>query len=246
MEDFINKLAIVTGGAQGIGRAIVKALLKVNAHVIILDIDKDLIDKAISDLMPISDKITGLVCDITDNEAVGRTISKVKKDFNSIDILVNNAGITNDKLIMRMKPNDWNKVIDVNLNGTYNCTQKVSRIMMKQKSGKIVNIASIIGIIGNPGQSNYAASKGGIIAFTKSIAKELAPRGINVNAIAPGFIKTKMTNKLSEEMKKVYLKNIPMQKFGKPHQVAELVIFLCSEKSEYITGQTIAIDGGMV
>ncbi|MCD6102232.1 MAG: SDR family oxidoreductase, partial [Candidatus Cloacimonetes bacterium] len=158
---------------------------------------------------------------------------------------VNNAGITKDKLLMRMNLEDWENVIRVNLTGTFLCTQKVSKVMMRQRKGKILNIASVIGIVGNAGQANYAASKGGIIAFTKSIAKELAARNINVNAIAPGFIKTEMTDKLPENIQENYLKNIPLKRFGTKKDVANLALFLCCEDSNYITGQVIVVDGGM-
>ncbi|MBS3740530.1 MAG: 3-oxoacyl-[acyl-carrier-protein] reductase [Candidatus Cloacimonetes bacterium] len=246
MKNLLEKVAIVTGAARGIGKSIAQALLELGAQVIIIDLNQEEIDKTVEELTKVNENIFGYVCDITSIKTVGKMVKSISKDFGSIDILINNAGITSDKLLIRMKQSDWQKVIDVNLTGTYNCTQKISRIMMKQRSGKIVNISSIIGIMGNAGQANYAASKGGIIAFTKSVAKELAPRGINVNAIAPGFIKTKMTDKLSDGVKEEYLAQIPMKKFGTPSEVADLAIFLCSKNSEYITGQTIAIDGGMV
>ncbi len=246
MVNLKNKVAIVTGSARGIGKSIATSLLEKNAQVIIIDLDKSKIEQTVGELKKISKDVSGSVCDITDSSAVNKMVKQVYKKFGSIDILVNNAGITSDKLLIRMKSDDWKKVLEVNLTGTFNCTQKVSRIMMKQRSGKIINVSSIIGIIGNPGQSNYAASKGGIISFTKSIAKELAIRGINVNAIAPGFIKTKMTEKLPDKVREEYLKQIPMKKFGTPKQVADLVLFLSSKNSEYITGQTISIDGGMV
>jgi 3-oxoacyl-[acyl-carrier protein] reductase len=173
-------------------------------------------------------------------------MKKVKKEFTSIDILVNNAGITRDGLLLRMKKQDWDEVLSVNLTGVFNCTKAVSRTMMKQRSGKIINIASVVGIMGNAGQANYSASKAGIIGFTKSIAKELASREINVNAIAPGFIKSKMTEELSAEVKEQMLDAIPVAKFGEAEDVANLVTFLSSDAAEYITGQVIHVDGGMV
>ena len=173
-------------------------------------------------------------------------VNKVLDKFGKIDILVNNAGITRDTLVLRMKDNDWNTVLDVNLKGTFNTTKACCRSMLKQKSGRIVNIASVIGIIGNAGQSNYAASKAGVIGFTKSVAKELAPRGITVNAVAPGFIKTSMTENLSEGVKQDLLKKIPLAKLGEPEDVAKAVIFLVSDDANYITGEVIKVDGGMV
>ena len=166
--------------------------------------------------------------------------------FTKIDILVNNAGITKDNLLLRMSQSEWDAVISVNLKGTFNCTKVVSRPMIKQRQGRIINIASIIGIIGNAGQANYAASKAGIIALTKSAAKELASRNINVNAVAPGFIQTEMTNKLPEELKKKMMEAIPLAKFGTPEDVANICLFLASDDSSYVTGQTIVVDGGMV
>ncbi len=246
MNSINGKTAIITGSARGIGKKIAESFVKNGANVVIVDILTEEIKKTVLSLKNENCNVSGYKCDITNEKAVSEMVKKVRKEFDSIDVLVNNAGITRDKLLLRMKPADWEMVIKVNLTGTFLCTQKISRVMLKQRSGKIINISSIIGIKGNAGQSNYAASKGGIIAFTKSVAKELAPRGINVNAIAPGFIKTEMTEKLPKNIKETYLHSIPMKKFGTPEDVAELVIFLASENSSYITGQTIAIDGGMI
>jgi 3-oxoacyl-[acyl-carrier protein] reductase len=184
--------------------------------------------------------------DISDEEQVKKTVESVVNSFSKIDILINNAGITNDKLLLRMTKQDWESVIAINLTGTFLVTKAIMRGMIKQRYGRIVNIASVVGLIGNPGQANYAASKAGIIGFTKSCAKELAGRNITVNAIAPGFIETKMTEVLSDEVKQYYLKLIPMGKFGLPEDVANLVLFLASDQSSYITGQVICLDGGMV
>ncbi|MEA2103790.1 MAG: 3-oxoacyl-[acyl-carrier-protein] reductase [Candidatus Cloacimonadota bacterium] len=246
MNNLTGKTAIITGSARGIGKGIAKSFVDSGANVVIVDIIPEVIEKTVSSLQNDKSKVIGYKCDITDANEVSAMVKNAVKEFGKIDILINNAGITKDNLLMRIKPADWQAVIDVNLTGTFLCSQKVSRVMMKQKYGKIINISSVIGIIGNPGQANYAASKGGIISFTKSIAKELALRNINVNAIAPGFIRTDMTDKLPEEVKKNYLKMIPMQKFGTPEDVAKLALFLASEQSSYITGQTISIDGGMI
>ena len=173
-------------------------------------------------------------------------VNKVIDKFKKIDILINNAGITRDGLLLRMKESDWDSVISVNLKGTFNCTKAVIKGMLKQHSGRIVNVASIIGVMGNAGQANYAASKAGIIGFTKSVAKEVASRNITVNAIAPGFIETKMTEVLSDDVKKAMLNQIPLNRFGKPEDVANLVLFLVSDDASYITGQVIKIDGGML
>lgn len=245
MIKLTGKTAIITGSARGIGKGIAKSFIQAGANVVIVDIISDQIKNTVSSLKNETSKVIGYKCDITNSDEVSAMIKHTKKEFGSIDILINNAGITKDKLLMRMKPADWQAVIDVNLTGTFLCSQKISRVMMKQRYGKIINISSVIGIIGNPGQANYAASKGGIISFTKSIGKELAARNINVNAIAPGFIRTEMTDKLPEDVKENYLQMIPMKKFGTSENIANLALFLASEQSSYITGQTITIDGGM-
>ncbi|MCX5711885.1 MAG: 3-oxoacyl-[acyl-carrier-protein] reductase, partial [Candidatus Omnitrophica bacterium] len=191
-------------------------------------------------------KALALELNVTDSKKVDEAVNKILDKFAKIDILINNAGITKDGLLLRMKEEDWDAVINVNLKGTFLCTKAVSRVMLKQHSGKIVNIASIIGIIGNAGQANYAASKAGIIALTKTTAKEFASRNINVNAVAPGFIQTDMTAKLPEEVKQKMLAAIPLNKLGTPLDIANLCIFLASADSDYITGQVIVVDGGMV
>lgn len=246
MKKLSGKTAIITGSARGIGKGIAELFSKNDANVVIVDIDQDEINKTVASLKESNPKVIGIKCDITREEEVENCVKKVIEHFSTIDILVNNAGITNDKLLMRMKLEDWESVIKVNLTGTFLFTQKVSKIMIRQRKGKILNISSVIGLIGNAGQANYAASKGGIIAFTKSVAKELAARNINVNAIAPGFIKTEMTDKLPEAIQENYLKNIPLKRFGNIKDVANLALFLCCENSDYITGQTIIIDGGML
>ncbi|MGQ9535129.1 MAG: 3-oxoacyl-[acyl-carrier-protein] reductase [bacterium] len=238
-----KKIALITGGASGIGAAIAKKFIENGAAVIIVDIDQELGNATAKQL---GEKAFFYYMNIADEQSVNDTINQILNTFAKIDILVNNAGITNDKLLIRMTKEDWERVININLTGTFLVTRAVVKNMMKQHYGRIVNIASVIGMMGNAGQANYAASKAGIIGFTKSCAKELASRYITVNAIAPGFIETKMTEKLPDEVKQMYFKLIPMGRFGKPEDVANLALFLCSDQADYITGQVIAIDGGMV
>jgi len=240
-----GSVAIITGGASGIGKAIAIALAREGADPVIIDVDEQEAIKVTNEINSIGRNSTAFKVDVANFSQVEEMVRKVVEKYGHIDILINNAGITRDALLVRMKEEDWDKVININLKGTFNCTRAVSTVMMKQHSGKILNIASIIGIIGNAGQANYAASKGGIIALTKTTAKELASRGINVNAIAPGFIDTPMTQVLNEEWKKKLLEQIPLNKFGTPEDVAKLTLFLVSRDSNYITGQVIRIDGGM-
>lgn len=241
-----DKVALVTGSAQGIGREIALAFAKEGCDVIISDVNLGKAQDTKQEIENLGRKSLAIELDVTNLSQVGEAVNKILDKFPKIDILVNNAGITKDNLMLRMKEDDWDAVLNVNLKGTFNCTKVISRIMMKQRSGKIVNIASIIGIIGNAGQANYAASKAGIIALTKTTAKEFASRGINVNAVAPGFIQTEMTAKLSEEVKQKMLDLIPLGKLGNPLDIANLCVFLTSEEASYITGQTIVVDGGMV
>lgn len=237
-----DKVAIITGGARGIGKEITAKFLENGAQPIIWDIDKEWLKKVKEDLG--GNVITQKV-NIVNSDEVKEGIDKVLDNFSNIDILINNAGINKDSLLMRMKEKDWDAVINVNLKGTFVCTKAVSKIMMKQREGRIVNISSIVGLMGNPGQANYSASKAGIVGLTKSTAKELAKRGVKVNAIAPGFIKTKMTQELSESVKERMLDEIPMNEFGSPEDVAKVALFLCSDFSNYVTGQVIVVDGGM-
>lgn len=246
MYNLEDKIVVVTGGARGIGFSITQKFAKQGAISIILDLDQDAIDKTVKEIDDAGYRALGYNADVTNNKAIKKLFKKIYNEFGKIDILVNNAGITKDGLLMKMKEEDWDKVITVNLKGTYNCTQAISRYLLKQREGVIINIASIIGIMGNAGQANYAASKGGIIALTKSTAKEFAARNIRVNSIAPGFIKTKMTDKLSDEIIDSYSKAIPLSRMGLPEDVANLCIFLASDQSSYITGQTINIDGGLI
>lgn len=242
-----GKTAIVTGGSRGIGKAIALNLAEQGANVVVNYTSSP--DKAalvVEEIKSMGREALAIKADVSNSEDVNNLIKEVGKHFSNIDILVNNAGITRDTLLIRMKDDDWNSVIDINLKGTFLCTKLVAKKMMKQRSGKIVNITSVVGVMGNAGQANYAASKAGVIGFTKSTAKELASRGINVNAVAPGFIQTEMTDKLSEEVVENYTKNIPLGKLGQPEDVANVVAFLCSEEARYLTGQVIKVDGGMV
>jgi len=241
-----KKVALVTGGGRGIGREIVTLLAKEGADIAVCDVSKESLESVKGEVESLGRKCLVFEVDVTKMDQVENMISKILDNFKKVDILINNAGITRDGLLVRMSEIDWDAVISVNLKGVFNCTKAVVKPMMKQRWGRIVNIASIIGIMGNAGQANYAASKGGIIAFTKSIAKELASRNINVNAIAPGFIQTEMTKKLPENYREEMLKLIPLNRLGEPQDVANTVLFLVSEPSSYITGHVIQVDGGMI
>ncbi|MFA5361913.1 MAG: 3-oxoacyl-[acyl-carrier-protein] reductase [Candidatus Omnitrophota bacterium] len=241
-----DKVALVTGGARGIGRAIALLFAQEGADVAIWDVNEQESGKTCADIESLGRKSLALQVDVTNYKQVEESVNKILDKFAKVDILVNNAGITRDGLLLRMNEADWDAVLNVNLKGPFNCTKAVSKVMIKQRSGKIVNIASIIGIIGNAGQANYAAAKGGIIALTKTAARELAVRNINVNAVAPGFIQTEMTAKLSEEVREKMQAQIPLGKLGEPIDVAQVCLFLVSNDADYITGQTIVVDGGMV
>lgn len=241
-----DQIALITGSARGIGREIALTFAKEGATVIICDVNADLATQTQNEFESLGHKSASFSCDVTKLQEVDELINKILDKFKRIDILVNNAGITKDNLLLRLSESDFDAVINVNLKGTFNCTRAVSKVMLKQKSGNIVNIASIIGIIGNPGQANYSASKAGIIALTKTTAKEFASRGIRCNAVAPGYIQTEMTAKLSEEVKQKMQSQIPLGKLGTPQDVANVCLFLASSESSYITGQTIVVDGGMV
>ncbi|MGB9596240.1 MAG: 3-oxoacyl-[acyl-carrier-protein] reductase [Candidatus Poribacteria bacterium] len=240
-----DKIAIITGSARGIGKAIAYKLAQNGATVIICDLKMDDIQPTVDEFKSEGLNAVGLEVNVTDMKSVETLVDEVMSKFGKIDILVNNAGITRDALIVRMDEADWDSVIAVNLKGTFNCTKCVAKIMMKQRSGKIVNIASIMGIIGNIGQANYSASKAGVIALTKTTAKELGRRGINVNAIAPGFIATKMTDALPEAQKEKIIEAIPLGCVGYPEDVANAVAFLVSDSARYITGHVLQIDGGL-
>ena len=241
-----DKVALITGGARGIGKAIAIVYAKEGADIVVADVNLEEAEKTAKEIESFGRQALALTMDVTDYAKVEEAVNKILDKFAKIDILVNNAGITKDNLLLRMSQLEWDAVLNVNLKGTFNCIKAVSRAMIKQRSGKIISIASIIGLIGNPGQANYSASKAGIIALTKTAAKELASRNINVNAVAPGFIQTDMTAKLPEELKQKMLLNIPMNKLGMPEDVAAVCVFLASEDSSYITGQTLVVDGGMV
>jgi 3-oxoacyl-[acyl-carrier protein] reductase len=241
-----GRVAVVTGGARGIGRAIVEQLANLGAHVVIGDM---LIDIAKNTAEEISNstnrKVRAITVNVTDGKSATDMIDYTLTEFGKVDILVNNAGITRDTLIMRMEEADWDAVLDVNLKGVFNCSKAVIRSMMKQRYGRIVNISSVSGQAGQAGQTNYSASKAGVIGFTKALAREVASRQITVNAVAPGFIPTSLTNDLPEDLKKSILTATPVGRMGKPEEVAAAVAFLSSEEAAYINGQVLAVDGGM-
>ena len=243
----MSKVAVITGATRGIGKAIALNLAKQGYDIAInYRSENDDLENIKKEINEIGRKIFTYKCDVSDFANSENFVKGVIEEFGEIDVLVNNAGITKDGLLMRMKKEDFESVVDVNLVGTFNITRNVIPYMIKAKKGKIVNISSVVGISGNAGQTNYSASKAGIIGFTKSLAKEVASRNITVNAIAPGFIQTQMTDVLKDEVKEEILKQIPLKRFGKAEDVANVVKFLVSEESSYITGQVINIDGGML
>ena len=241
-----DKVAVITGGARGIGREIALTFAKEGCDISLCDVNPDALALTRKEIEALGRQCMTGVMDVTKAEQVESFVQKTLDKFQKIDILVNNAGITKDTLLVRMSEADWDAVLGVNLKGAFNCTKAVAKVMMKQRGGRIVNMASIIGIVGNAGQANYAASKGGLIALTKTVAKELASRNVRVNAIAPGFIQTDMTAKLPDNVKSEMLKHVPMGKMGTVNDVANLALFLVSDDSSYITGQVITVDGGMV
>lgn len=245
MKELTGKTAIVTGAARGIGRVIAEELARNGANVALCDLKAEWLDETAQAVQSFGVKAHCLAVNVSNGEDVNNAVEKAVEVFGGVDILVNNAGITKDGLLIRMTEEDWDAVLDVNLKGTFLFTKAVARPMMKSRQGVIVNIASIIGLIGNAGQCNYAASKAGVIALTKSSARELAARNIRVNAIAPGFIESKMTEILTDDVKQKMLDQIPMKRFGVPADVAKAVLFLSTDASAYITGQVLSVNGGM-
>ena len=245
MIDLSNKVAMVTGGSRGIGQAIAARLYDCGAHVAILDIDVDGARAAAADLNGKGNTV-GLGANVAVADQVEAAVSAAENELGPVDILVNNAGLTRDSLLVRMNESDWDLVLDVNLKGPFLMTKLVARGMMKRRSGRIVNVASVVGITGNAGQANYAASKAGLIGFTKATAKEFASRNVALNAVAPGFIDTEMTRALPEAAREALQQQIPLRRLGNPEDIAGAVVFLASDLADYITGQVIVVDGGMV
>ena len=246
MKRFENKIVLVTGAGRGIGASIAKRFASEGAEVIVNYSGNDeAAQKTVDEITATGGQAQKYKCSVNDSESVKVMIDEIIKEFGRIDILVNNAGITKDGLMLRMTDEDFDRVIDVNLKGTFNCTKYVSKYMLKQKSGKIINISSVVGLSGNAGQVNYSASKAGIIGITKSAAKELSSRGITVNAVAPGYVDTDMTKVLSDNIRNEILKNIPLRRMGNVEDISNCVAFLASEDASYITGQVISVDGGM-
>jgi len=240
-----GKVALVTGAAQGIGKAVALLLARNGADIVVSDINLEKAEETAKEVQILGRKALAIKVDVAKSDDVDKMVQAILAQFGHIDILINNAGIARDKLILRMTEEDWDAVLNINLKGTFNCTKAVVRHMSKQKSGKIVSIASVVGEMGNAGQGNYAASKAGVIGFTKTIAREFAQRGINVNAIAPGYIETPMTEALPDKVKEDLKRLIPMDRLGKPEDVAEAVLFFVSESANYITGQVLNVNGGI-
>ncbi len=244
-----GQIALITGAGRagkGIGRSIALRLAKEGAKIVIADFVPDAADAVAKDVVDMGGEALAVYGSVSSVDDVEAMVQAAVDRFGRIDILVNNAGVTRDNLLVRMSEQEWDMVLDTNLKGVFNCTKTVAKLMMRERKGKIVNMASVMGIMGNAGQANYSASKGGVIALTKTTAKELGSRGINVNAIAPGFIQTVMTEEMPEDAKAGIAQQIPLRRLGTPEDVAEVVLFLCTEASNYITGQVIPVDGGMV
>lgn len=244
--DISNRVAIVTGSARGIGQAIALKLAEVGATVVVNDIgEAEPLESVAEEIRAMNRQSLAVIADVSSSSEVANLVDKTINTYGKVDILVNNAGITRDRLVLRMSDEDWDIVLNVDLKSAFFCTRAVLRSMLKQRWGRIISITSIVGEVGNPGQANYAAAKAGIIGFTRSIAKEVASRGITANAIAPGFIDTKLTQQLEEKQAQELLKRIPLGYLGSPRDVAEAVAFLASEEARYITGQVLNVDGGM-
>jgi 3-oxoacyl-[acyl-carrier protein] reductase len=246
MFNLKNKVAVITGASRGIGKSIAEFYAKAGAHVTCVSRNKDTLNDVVQSIISNGGSASTNAFDVSNYIEFQNNINEIVKEYGTIDILVNNAGITIDKLIMRMNEDDWNKVIDVNLKGAFNGIKSVTRIMMKARSGRIINISSVVGLTGNSGQANYAASKAGLIGLTKTMARELAPRNITVNAIAPGFIDTDMTRVLDDKIRDKLIEQIPLARLGLPVDIAHSVTFLVSDQSNYITGQVINVNGGML
>ena len=245
--DFKGKNVLVTGASRGIGKHIAEAFALLGANVVLnASRDSDYFKVVLDDFNKAGYSSTGYVCDVSDSEAVKGMFGYAAEKFGKVDILINNAGITRDMLLMKMTEDEWDSVLDINLKGAFNCSKAAIRPMMKNRWGRIINISSIIGLIGNPGQANYAASKAGMIGFSKSVAKEVGKKGITCNVVAPGFIESDMTAALSDDLKAKYLEGIPVNRFGQAADVAKAVLFLAGDDSSFITGQVINVDGGMV
>jgi 3-oxoacyl-[acyl-carrier protein] reductase len=244
LEELKGAVAVVTGGYRGIGLATARQLADAGAKVALLDLDESG-KQAAEAALPVG-RGRAFICDVCDVDAVEATVERVEAELGAIKVLVNNAGVTRDKLLLRMKDEDWDLVLNVNLRGTFNMTRAVSKNMIRQNGGSIINLASVVGLMGNAGQANYASAKAGIIGFTKAVAKELAPRGVRVNAVAPGFIDTAMTAKLPAAAREALLAQIPLGQLGQPEDVATVIRFLAGPASRYVTGQVIVVDGGMV
>lgn len=245
MKEFAEKTVIVTGSGQGIGREIARRFACGGANVVISDINPETTESTAEEIRQAGHDAIGLPANVTDAEDVDELFSKVRERFDTIDVVVNNAGITRDTLLVRMSEEDWDNVIRVNLRGAFLVSRAAAKIMMKQRSGRIVNIASVVGVLGNAGQSNYSASKAGLIGLTKSTARELAPRGVTVNAVAPGFIRTEMTDAMNDQARELFLKTVPLRRQGEPSDVAAAVTFLASDSAAYITGQVLSVCGGV-
>lgn len=242
-----GKTAVITGSGRGIGKAIAMKLASFGANIVINDIpSSDYADATCEEIKALGVECIVVKGDVRSTEDVAELVKAATDKFGAIDIFVNNAGVTRDGLMLRMSEDDWDLVMDINLKGAFNCIKAVARPMMKQRSGSIINIASVVGVMGNAGQANYSASKAGLIGLTKTTAKEFSSRGIRCNAVAPGFISSDMTDKLSDEVKQDYFKSIPLGKFGSTEDVADVVAFLASDMSRYVTGQVINVDGGLV
>lgn len=242
-----GKTAVVTGASRGIGRAIAVKLAKLGANVVVnYRNSEDAVREVVKEIEDLGVKVLAIQCDISSYSDVENMMKKSVEEFGSLDILVNNAGITKDGLLMRMKEADFDSVIDINLKGAFNCTKHVSAIMLKQRSGRVINISSVSGLTGNAGQVNYSSAKAGIIGMTKAVAREFGGRGVTCNAVAPGYVQTDMTRGLTEKVKDTIMSTIPLRRLGTPEDVANVVAFLASEEASYITGQVINVDGGMV